>query len=66
MYYQGWLGSQKLQTNLPIDDVLKILHNGKAPSAVLDKFLKYVDNTDKRLQLARALNCSKIIIEVIS
>ncbi|KAF7993157.1 hypothetical protein HCN44_005938 [Aphidius gifuensis] len=63
---KGWLGSQKLQTNLPIEDVLKILHNGQAPSAVLDKFLKYVDNTDRRLQLARALSCSKVIIEVTS
>lgn len=63
---KGWLGSQKLQTNLPIEDVLKILHKGKAPTAVLDKFLKYVDNIERRLQLARVLCCSKTVIEILA
>lgn len=61
---QGWLGSHRLQTNLPIEQVLKILHTGQAPTPILDKFLAYVDNIDKRLQLAQNFSCAKTIIEV--
>ncbi|KAK0088890.1 hypothetical protein PV325_010341 [Microctonus aethiopoides] len=61
---KGWLGSHRLQTNLPIEQVLKILHTGQAPTPILDKFLAYVDNIDKRLQLAQNFSCAKTIIEI--
>ncbi|XP_011310891.1 spermatogenesis-defective protein 39 homolog [Fopius arisanus] len=62
---KGWMGSEKLQTNLPIEDILKILHKGEAPTAVLDKFLRYVDPVERRLHLAKAFSCPKTVIEIL-
>ncbi|XP_063976175.1 spermatogenesis-defective protein 39 homolog [Diachasmimorpha longicaudata] len=62
---KGWLGSHKLQTNLPIEDVLKILNKGEAPTAVLDKFLRYVDSVERRLHLAKFFSCPKTVIEIL-
>lgn len=63
-YFQGWLGSKKLQTNLLIEDILKILHDNKAPSSLLATFLSYVENMDKRLELAKKLQCHRAVIDV--
>ncbi|XP_034947529.1 spermatogenesis-defective protein 39 homolog [Chelonus insularis] len=61
---KGWLGSEKLQTNLPIEDILNILHQGQAPTFILDKFLKYVDNIKRRLQLAKSFGCARTVIQI--
>lgn len=62
---KGWLGSKKLQIYLPIEDVLKILHNNNAPSEVLEKYLKYVDNIERRLELAKNMHCFRIAIDIL-
>ncbi|XP_012263968.2 spermatogenesis-defective protein 39 homolog [Athalia rosae] len=61
---KGWLGSKKLQTTLSIEDISKILHQNQAPSSLLAKFLSYVDNLDKRLELAKKLQCHRAVIDV--
>ncbi|XP_012284580.1 spermatogenesis-defective protein 39 homolog [Orussus abietinus] len=61
---KGWLGNKKLQTTLPIEDILKILHEHNAPSAVLDKYLNYVDNIGKRLEIAKKFQCDKTVIDI--
>lgn len=60
---KGWLGGKKLQTNLPIEEVLKLLQQYQAPSGIIEKFLSYVDS-GKRLQVAKNLNCHKGVIHV--
>ncbi|KAG7200250.1 hypothetical protein KM043_017722 [Ampulex compressa] len=62
---KGWLGNKKLQTCLPIDDVLKTMHKANAPADILEKYLKYVENTDKRLTLAKEFNCFRIVIDIL-
>ncbi|XP_008554787.1 spermatogenesis-defective protein 39 homolog [Microplitis demolitor] len=62
---KGWLGSEKLQSNLPIEDILKILHQGQAPTSVIEKYLKYVDNMRNRLQLAKNYGCAKAVVEIL-
>ncbi|CAD6202027.1 GSCOCG00002908001-RA-CDS, partial [Cotesia congregata] len=61
---KGWLGSEKLQSSLPIEDILKILHQGQAPTTIIEKFLKYVDNMRNRLQLAKNYGCNRAVVEV--
>lgn len=61
---QGWLGNKKLQTSLPVEDIVKLLHKAQAPLDVLEQYLKYVDNIDKRLELAKSFNCYRIAIDV--
>nr|XP_034174101.1 spermatogenesis-defective protein 39 homolog isoform X2 [Osmia lignaria] len=62
---KGWLNSKKLQIHLPIEDILKILQKSKAPSSVLEKYLKYVDNIERRLELARNMHCFRIAIDIL-
>lgn len=57
------MGGKKLQTNLPIEEVLKLLQDHQAPSGIIEKFLNYVDS-GKRLEVAKNLNCSKAVINV--
>ncbi|XP_078043042.1 spermatogenesis-defective protein 39 homolog isoform X2 [Augochlora pura] len=61
---KGWLGSKKLQLHLPIEDVIKILYKNKAPIPMLEKYLKHVDNIEKRLELAKNMHCFRIVIDI--
>ncbi|XP_046829294.1 spermatogenesis-defective protein 39 homolog [Vespa crabro] len=61
---KGWLGNKKLQTSLPIEDIVKLFHRAQAPLDILERYLKYVDNIDKRLELAKSFNCYRIAIDI--
>ncbi|OAD58023.1 Spermatogenesis-defective protein 39 like protein [Eufriesea mexicana] len=62
---KGWLGSKKLQIHLPIEDVVKILHKNKAPPEILEKYLKYVDNIERRLELSKNMHCFRVAIDIL-
>ena len=62
---KGWLGSKKLQLHLPIEDVVKILHKNNAAPDTLEKYLKYVDNVERRLDLAKSMRCFRIAIDIL-
>ncbi|EZA61897.1 hypothetical protein DMN91_006122 [Ooceraea biroi] len=61
---KGILGNTKLQTHLHIEDILKILYKNNASHAVLEKYLKFVDNLEKRLELAKKLSCHTVVIDI--
>ncbi|XP_032675777.1 spermatogenesis-defective protein 39 homolog [Odontomachus brunneus] len=61
---KGMLGNIKLQTCLHMEDVLKVLHKHNAPYAILEKYLKFVDNLEKRLELAKKLSCYTIVTDI--
>ncbi|XP_018046227.1 PREDICTED: spermatogenesis-defective protein 39 homolog isoform X2 [Atta colombica] len=61
---KGILGNTKLQTHLYTEDVLKVLYKYNAPHAVLEKYLKFIDNLEKRLELAKKLSCHTIVIDI--
>lgn len=61
---KGMLGNTKLQTCLYIEDILKILHKYNASGTVLEKYLKFVDNLEKRLELAKKFSCHTIVIDI--
>lgn len=63
LHKKGWLGGKKLQTYLAIEELLKLLQDNNAPSEVMETFFNYVDGS-KRLQVAKSLNCFKIVIDV--
>ncbi|XP_012214455.1 spermatogenesis-defective protein 39 homolog [Linepithema humile] len=58
------LGNTKLQTHLHIEDILKVLNKHNAPCAILEKYLKFVDNLEKRLELAKKLSCHTVVIDI--
>ncbi|XP_011864814.1 PREDICTED: spermatogenesis-defective protein 39 homolog [Vollenhovia emeryi] len=61
---KGLLGNTKLQTHLYTEDILKVLYKYNAPHAVLEKYLKFVDNLEKRLELAKKLSCHTAVIDI--
>ncbi|XP_071647424.1 spermatogenesis-defective protein 39 homolog [Temnothorax longispinosus] len=61
---KGLLGNTKLQTQLYTEDILKVLYKYNAPHAVLEKYLKFIDNLEKRLELAKKLSCHTIVIDI--
>ncbi|KYQ46906.1 VPS33B-interacting protein [Trachymyrmex zeteki] len=61
---KGILGNTKLQTHLYTEDVLKVLYKYNAPHAVLEKYLKFIENLEKRLELAKKLSCHTIVIDI--
>ncbi|XP_051162762.1 spermatogenesis-defective protein 39 homolog [Leptopilina boulardi] len=65
LHTKSWLGGKKLQTSLPIEEILKILQDCKAPNPILEKFLGYVDNIKKRLDIAKSIQCYKSVIDIL-
>lgn len=61
---KGILGNTKLQTHLYVEDILKVLYKYNASHAVLEKYLKFIDNLEKRLELAKKLSCHAIVIDI--
>ena len=61
---KGILGNKKLQTHLYIEDILKVLYEHNAPGTILEKYLKFIDNLEKRLELAKKLSCHTIVIDI--
>ncbi|KAL0101100.1 hypothetical protein PUN28_018747 [Cardiocondyla obscurior] len=61
---KGLLGNIKLQTHLHTEDILRILYKYNAPHTVLEKYLKFIDNLEKRLELAKKLSCHTIVIDI--
>ncbi|XP_020287643.1 spermatogenesis-defective protein 39 homolog [Pseudomyrmex gracilis] len=61
---KGILGNTKLQTHLYVEDILQVLHKHNAPYAILEKYLKFVDSLEKRLELAKRLSCHIVVIDV--
>ena len=53
-----------MQIYLPIEDVLKILYKNSAPPEVLEKYLKYIDNIERRLELSKNMHCFRMAIDV--
>lgn len=43
---------------------MKVLYKYNAPHAVLEKYLKFIDNLEKRLELAKKLSCHTVVIDV--
>ncbi|XP_058796030.1 spermatogenesis-defective protein 39 homolog [Phymastichus coffea] len=65
LHKKSFFGGKKLQTNMPIEEVLKLLQDHRAPSGVIEQFLSYVDGT-KRLEIAKNLKCHKVVINILA
>ncbi|KAF3425337.1 hypothetical protein E2986_03858 [Frieseomelitta varia] len=46
-------------------NVLKILYKNSAPPEVLEKYLKYVDNIERRLELSKNMHCFRMAIDIL-
>ncbi|CAC5419564.1 VIPAS39 [Mytilus coruscus] len=62
---KGWFGGTKARAVIGFDRVCQILNQCNAPLEVLTKYLKLIDNTEKRLDLARKFKCHNVVIETL-
>lgn len=60
---KGWLGGTKMKCVIGFDRVSSVLHKSDAPSDVVAKYLKLVDDIEKRLELAKKMQCHEAIID---
>lgn len=64
LHFQGWLGGKKAKTDLPMEEVVLCMSRLGAPKTLLTSYLEFVDNLDKRLALAKKLQCHRSVIDV--
>uniref|UniRef100_A0A0A9ZDE8 Spermatogenesis-defective protein 39 n=1 Tax=Lygus hesperus TaxID=30085 RepID=A0A0A9ZDE8_LYGHE len=60
---KGWLGGKKAKTDLPMEEVVSCMSRLGAPQTLLSSYLEFVDNLDKRLSLAKKLQCHRSAID---
>ncbi|KAL1138943.1 hypothetical protein AAG570_009005 [Ranatra chinensis] len=61
---KGWLGGKRVNAILPMDQVVIQLHKLKAPNNVLHIYFELIDDIDKRMCVAKKLQCHKEVIDV--
>ncbi|XP_053406050.1 spermatogenesis-defective protein 39 homolog isoform X2 [Mercenaria mercenaria] len=59
---KGFFGT-KMRCVIGFDKVASIIYKAEAPPEVLCQYLKLVDDVDKRLELARRMQCHDAVIE---
>ncbi|XP_071159395.1 spermatogenesis-defective protein 39 homolog isoform X3 [Mytilus edulis] len=63
---KGWFGGTKARAVIGFDRVCQILNQCNPPLEVLTKYLKLIDNTEKRLELAKKFKCHNVVIETLA
>ncbi|KAH6926326.1 hypothetical protein HPB50_017110 [Hyalomma asiaticum] len=65
--FQGksWLGKSKMRCCIGFDKAVEILAKAHAPPEVFERYLQMVDDSEKRLTLAKAHKCHSVAIETL-
>ncbi|XP_037575080.1 spermatogenesis-defective protein 39 homolog [Dermacentor silvarum] len=65
--FQGksWLGKSKMRCCIGFDKAVEILAKAHAPPEVFERYLQMVDDSEKRLTLAKAHKCHNVVIETL-
>ncbi|XP_069685385.1 spermatogenesis-defective protein 39 homolog isoform X2 [Periplaneta americana] len=61
---KSWLGGKRVKAAIPMEQVVIQLHNHGAPTDILVKYLDLIDSIDKRITLAKKLQCHKAVINI--
>ena len=61
---QSWLGSRKIKNCIPIEDIVGVLYRHSAPPEMLEKYLELIEDTERRLALAKELLMVKFAADV--
>ncbi|RWS11126.1 spermatogenesis-defective protein 39-like protein [Dinothrombium tinctorium] len=62
--YKSWLGGKKIKSPISFQKVVKLLNNHGAPQDLIVKYLKLVDNTEEKLNLATIFKLHNFVIEM--
>lgn len=62
---KSWLGKAKLRCCIGFDRAVEVLVTMKAPPEMFEKYLQLVDDTEKRLALAKRYKCHSVVINTL-
>lgn len=62
---KGWFGSTKKVSVIGFDKVCEILHRTSAPEEILSKYLRMIDGSERRLNIARKYKCHEVVVETL-
>ncbi|KAL5008167.1 hypothetical protein ScPMuIL_013748 [Solemya velum] len=62
---KGWFGSTKLRAAIGFDKVADILNSTNTPPEIIGKYLRLVDDTNLRLNLAKRMKCHEIVVDTL-
>ncbi|RWS27249.1 spermatogenesis-defective protein 39-like protein, partial [Leptotrombidium deliense] len=62
--YKSWLGSRKLKSPIPMKKVVKLLHKHEAPVELIEKYLKQVEESETRMNLAMSFKMHRFVVEL--
>ncbi|XP_064600703.1 spermatogenesis-defective protein 39 homolog isoform X2 [Liolophura sinensis] len=60
---KSWFGGTKMKSVIGFDKVVAVLHKTGAPSDILSKYLKLVDDVERRLTLAKKYGCHDAVVD---
>ncbi|XP_064622813.1 spermatogenesis-defective protein 39 homolog [Lineus longissimus] len=60
---KGWFGASKMKSPIGFDKIVEILSKVTCPKDILVKYLRLVDDEEKRLGLATKLKCHEIVVD---
>ena len=63
---KGWFGSTKSKALIGFHRVCEVLFQTNAPLDILAKYLRLIDNADKRLSLAKRMKCHEVVIDTFA
>lgn len=63
--YKSWLGSRKIKNCIPIEDIVGVLYRHSAPPEMLEKYLELIEDTERRLALAKELLMVKFAADIL-
>ncbi|XP_048732192.1 spermatogenesis-defective protein 39 homolog isoform X2 [Ostrea edulis] len=62
---KGWFGNTKNVSVIGFDKVCEILHRTSAPDEILSKYLRLIDGSERRLNLAKKYKCHDVVVETL-
>ncbi|KAJ8030746.1 Spermatogenesis-defective protein 39-like [Holothuria leucospilota] len=63
---KNWRGKAKFKAPMKFEKVVEVLAGINAPRHVLDKYLRLVEDTDSRMQLAQQHKCHTVVIDMLA
>lgn len=63
---KNWRGKAKFKAPMKFEKVVEVLAGINAPRHVLDKYLRLVEDTDSRMQLAQQHKCHTVVIDTLA
>lgn len=63
---KNWRGKAKFKAPMKFEKVVEVLAGINAPPHVLDKYVRLVEDTDSRLQLAQQHKCHAVVIDTLA